>query len=65
MKVDPEAEKKKLAHINELERQIKSLQDDLDNNMGMNNMQRNQKRKQMQALMVERNKLLKDQWFMR
>ena len=48
------------AKVKELEREIKKLQDEIDNNMSMNTMQKNQKKKAMQALMIERNKLLKD-----
>ena len=39
------------------------IQDELDNNMGMNNMAKTQKKKQMQGLMIERNKIIKgDYW---
>ena len=49
--------------IKDLDRQIKMIQDELDNNMGMNNMAKTQKKKQMQGLMIERNKIIKgDYW---
>ena len=59
---NPQAEQQKQAKIKELEKQIKVLQDELDNNMGLNNMAKTQKKKLMQSLMIERNKLLKGEW---
>lgn len=42
-----------------LEREMKQIENELENNMNLNNLQRNEKKRRMQALMIQRNKLLK------
>lgn len=58
---DRQQEQERQRRVKELEAEIKGIQYELDNNMGMNNMVKTQKKKQMQALMIERNKLMKNE----
>jgi hypothetical protein len=45
--------------VGALEREMKQIEYELENNMNLNNLLRNEKKRRMQALMIQRNKLLK------
>lgn len=47
------------AEAQAIDKEIKVLEQELENGWNMNNWQRNEKKKKIQGLMIQRNKLLK------